>query len=143
MPNKAVHDVMCWFVAEHVVLVSAASHWMSAPETIVMSLGALSGVVLSPDLDVIEKREKNWWVAYWTPYGWSMPHRHPLSHMPFVSTVIRILYALPLWALPITLLWYFGLFQQWMFEWWLAGLVASDTVHWATDLITTYIKRRT
>lgn len=143
MPNKAVHDIACVIVAEHLVLVSVATHWMSAPETIIISLGALSGIMLSPDLDMIEKRGKNWWNIYWLAYGWSIPHRHMLSHMPILSTLIRVLYALPLWALPVTLVWYFGWFHQWMFEWWIAGLMIADATHWAMDLSTTYIKRRT
>jgi uncharacterized metal-binding protein len=32
------------------------------------------------------------WIAIWFPYAVLMPHRHPLSHIPVLSTGIRVLY---------------------------------------------------
>jgi uncharacterized metal-binding protein len=32
------------------------------------------------------------WVAIWLPYAILMPHRHPLTHIPVLSTAIRVLY---------------------------------------------------
>lgn len=70
-----------------------------------VSLGCLSGVLLSPDLDVdngyigfkLAKRYfgsifKWIWKWIWWPYAKLVPHRSHISHIPVVGTAVRLLY---------------------------------------------------
>ncbi len=67
--------------------------------------GALTGILLSPDLDVDHRTHSEYvvyhylgkflgalWFAFWWPYAKFIPHRHPLSHWPLVGTLGRLLY---------------------------------------------------
>ena len=110
------------------------------------------GLVLGPDLDqpgvtagewvVIKRLGPLGWifVSYWWLYAQVIPHQHPtarrnpLSHMPVVSTLIRLIYLLwfpagvvvsrgvqvPGWAAVVVA----GM---------VVGLMVSDTGHWAMD----------
>lgn len=74
-------------------------------EIVAVSLGALLGVVLTPDLDVDNGSISNWyvrkifgkfgdrvWRMWTTPYAYAMSHRSTLSHFPGISTIVRLLY---------------------------------------------------
>lgn len=80
--------------------------------SIVFSLGCVSGLFLSPDLDVrtgslsfsLMRRSLRrlrgagpvlafLWQWFWQPYARLIPrHRHPLSHFPLLGTAGRLLY---------------------------------------------------
>jgi uncharacterized metal-binding protein len=113
-------------------------------------LGCLSGLVLNPDLDqqTITKAESNWklipiigpllmglWIAIWTPYAILFHHRSKASHLPVVSTIIRVLYlgafvALVMWITAVRIDVRF--ISEW-FWWWFLGLCVSDTAHFLAD----------
>jgi Uncharacterized metal-binding protein len=66
----------------------------------------LSGMYLSPDLDLVSRPYKRWgflrWL--WLPYQRLIPrHRHWLSHGPVIGSIVRLVYLAalisPLWLL--------------------------------------------
>ena len=84
------------------------SAWLAvglAPVSPAAALGCLSGVLLSPDLDVdagyygLHVIRTIWgeagadvWRAFWLPYAKIMPHRSIASHFPLFSTAVRLGY---------------------------------------------------
>ena len=123
-----------------------------------LTIGAMLGLLLTPDLDVNagsiseeEVREispfgENLWWIYWFPYRKILPHRSPFSHWPIIGTMGRLLYiGIPYWiSLAVT---YF-LYPSW-FNWlaqngiWLItlpyfrvvvlGLAGADLLHFFMD----------
>lgn len=149
MPSGKVHTrVTAWLA----VAMAAVS-----PED---AAGVLTGVLLSPDLDVDRgyyglyiirvlwgDAAERIWQAYWQPYAKLMPHRSILSHVPGLSTAVRLAYlAAPaviilvaLQAVGVTWLWdvvYSPHF--WRF---LRGLVIADTLHVVMDIAVTAWRR--
>jgi len=123
-----------------------------------LSLGALVGLILTPDLDVDagsfsedEVRElspfgENFWWIYWFPYRRLVPHRSPLSHWPVIGTLGRLLYlSLAYWAVLLGAYFLDPPFFSWLATWglWLLalpyfrvcllGLAAADTLHFFMD----------
>ena len=111
-------------------------------EIALFSLGALAGIILSPDLDVDHKTEaerilyKLGWLpgslfyVFWLPYAKAIPHRHPISHWPILGTIGRIVYLLPIWGA----IWTFTGFPPWIYAWaFVGGLMGSDALHWLKD----------
>ena len=114
-----------------------------------MSIGALSGTILTPDLDI-----ENWnrakrvlimrvpvigyaFSIYWYPYGKSIPHRHWTSHAPVVGTLGRVVYAL----LPLFVCFGVEAFTTSPLFWWLVvGLALSDIAHWVRDFGDDWVK---
>jgi uncharacterized metal-binding protein len=134
-------------------------------------LGCLAGIFLTPDLDIEAVTGSEWtiikwtlglgwlWVLFWWPYAWVFHHRSIWSHLPILSTVIRLLYV----ALVFSLWWWvlsvlvaavtfmFGNGSYWLpevnpasmwafcmenFEWAFGlffGLAVSDFAHWLMD----------
>lgn len=150
MPNGHVHALM---TAGAAVVVPAAL-WLgdrSTAEIVYGGLGALAGLVLTPDLDVdggcfafyavrwaLGKPASWCWRAIWWPYAKIVPHRSPISHS-VVGTPIRIAYLVVPLLIVLSILgrpwpafqpvwWWFGL-----------GLFISDFLHISADWIT---KRR-
>lgn len=79
----------------------AIAYLTHSPEiSLVVSLGTLSGIPLTPDLDVlptvdnerIKKRAPMLWRWYWFPYADIIKHRAMISHFPVLSTIVRLLY---------------------------------------------------
>lgn len=126
--------------------------------SLVLSIGALGGLFLTPDLDVdvgsdsdVEVREisplgENFWWIYWYPYRKLMPHRSPLSHWPVVGTLGRLFYlSILYWIALITAYFlnstWFGLLQQVglgllgfsYFHIFVVGLASADTLHFLMD----------
>ena len=103
------------------------------------------GLVLGPDLDqpgvtigeryIIKRAAILGWlfVAYWSVYA-KIPHRHWLSHAPILGTIGRLIYLL--W-LPVGFAVSKGVqVPHWaavVFAGMVAGLMVSDTAHWAMD----------
>lgn len=107
-------------------------------------VGSLYGILSTPDLDLLDSSgnyslytiretfgyfspiiEKAWTVV-WYPYSKSINHRSWISHMPIISTLIRLLYMFPLTALA----WFF--FGN-NFQYYVLALICADTVHAAMD----------
>lgn len=130
--------------------------------------GALLGIPLSPDLDVdsgfimdrIIRRRLGKpgifiWRNLWYFYRRSLKHGRELSHFPVISTLGRLLYLyFFIVAVPHTAVSYTGLFA-WnlhdVLDWYTAvilagyrvilGLMCSDLIHWALDIMTTEHKK--
>ena len=77
-----------------------------------LSVGALLGLILTPDLDVnagsisenkvreVSPFGENLWWIYWFPYRQILPHRSPFSHWPVIGTIVRLFYiAIPYFIL--------------------------------------------
>ncbi len=120
--------------------------------TALSALGCLSGVLISPDLDmagrtISESIVLRWnillgrlWVLLWLPYALIHKHRG-LSHVPIFGTMSRILYiALCYVGLHYFLQPYYPFdLLVWPQLYWLeilvfaTGLAISDLGHWALD----------
>ena len=143
MPNGLRHAFACGVVAgASASVLFFACGWQAA---LACSIGALAGIVLTPDLDLVSKNykmarfwgvvvERLWFLA-WTPYRVCIPHRSIWSHGPVISTLVRLLY---LGVVPLGVWTWLGLplppVQAWML-WGLLGLVASDSCHWFLDVM--------
>jgi len=139
------------------------------PSNLLYGIGSLIGVVATPDWDVdkgfigdqmIRDRfgvvvEKIWDAfLYW--YRRSLKHGSPLSHVPVVSTYGRIAYTFailivvphaayyyifnPAWDLGFVLNWYWKEINAQ--EQIIHGLIASDTIHFVLDIMTTEHKEK-
>lgn len=112
-------------------------------------LGCATGLLVMPDLDVDNGSIANnfirkilppveWvWKILWFPYAKLIPHRHPISHFPVVSTFIRIGYLFCVINL-FYLLWslLFDTVSSWIWIWnwsFFLGLCHVDILHWAAD----------
>jgi uncharacterized metal-binding protein len=121
------------------------------------SLGAASGVFLTPDLDIelqiaskiaisrtFGKVIGKLWYIFWWPYGKLLPHRSWISHFPVISTLIRLIYLffLPIFIILSTNTTQFGEILDFLYNIRHAiyGLVAADTLHFIMDIISTEIK---
>lgn len=123
--------------------------------------GCLAGVVLSPDLDQPSLTHSEWvvlktplvgrwllgplFVAVWLPYAMLFKHRSVWTHMPILSTIVRLGYMLLVIAvfdrLNAQVQWVDALAATWdtpTERWtWVAaisGLMLSDLGHWARDV---------
>lgn len=118
----------------------------SEPGLMLLGIGALSGLFLTPDLDVdagsishAKVRAASGclgaiWRLYWWPYSKIVPHRHWLSHAPVLSTLLRISYLLfPLLLISVDT--WRVLAQSPAFLAWVAGLAISDFFHWLMDAL--------
>ena len=131
-----------------------------------MALGALSGLWLSPDLDTYSRPYYRWehvWLDFiWEPYRQWIPHRSVVSHLPILSTGIRVAW-LTMWLAGLTtIVWlgcslfgiggsisitpdqairilervgYFGCHC-------LVGLAVADAVHWVLDGFPVHLPRK-
>lgn len=113
------------------------------------TVGALSGTIITPDLDVdagciafknveyaFGKPLATFWRLFWYPYALIFAHRSILSHFPIISTLIRVLYMLiPLYGLFYALGWDFGLIWDFKNVEFLFGLVMVDTIHYFMDIL--------
>ena len=107
-----------------------------------VTVGILSGILLSPDLDVDEgnislahlrrvpfvgKTLALAWRFYWLPYALAAPHRSHISHSLIFGTLARVGYILiPVLAInfigvPLSIPAGFGM--------WLIGLALADALH--------------
>jgi uncharacterized metal-binding protein len=149
LPSGITHSKATIVLAVTGSLVS--QHLGHAPiETVALTGGVLTGLVLTPDLDVdvgcISKRIVRrsagrfiaWlWALLWLPYARIMPHRSHLSHLPLIGTTIRLVY---LAVLPSLLYWFAGIGiarpEFPLLAWWgFGGLVLADTLHYLLDII--------
>jgi uncharacterized metal-binding protein len=131
--------------------------------------GALVGIMLTPDLDVdkgyignkIIRNRMGWlaekaWDGLWYFYRKSLKHGSELSHFPVVSTLFRLGYlfffliVIPYVILALVLpgAWNIGSELMWWIELGvrhyrvILGLMGSDLIHWALDVLTTEHAKR-
>ena len=134
MPSGRVHTVSTLALAACTVPLANPA----------LTVGILSGLVISPDLDVDHgfiglahlRRLPGGivvsyaWRAFWYPYSKIVPHRSHISHSIVFGTLARVGYlSLPLLALsffvPLTI-------PSWL-GWWLIGLCLADGLHILMD----------
>lgn len=121
MPDGLTHTKATLAVSG-VVLTGLVVANAPLPAVFAGAAGALSGVLLSPDLDVddgyyglhVLRRTlgpfSSWlWRTIWSPYAKVMSHRSYLSHFPVLSTILRVVY-LYFWYQAIVLTLNVGLF---------------------------------
>jgi uncharacterized metal-binding protein len=118
-------------------------------------IGYLTGLFIDPDADEMgatsgEGRMVKIPILGWIMYGISSVygaifrrhHRSFLTHFPFVSTAIRLLFFF-FW---IPILYYFNLlhWQPWhltFYLWFWIGLSCADALHWMADMIVSDVKK--
>jgi uncharacterized metal-binding protein len=147
MPDGKVHNAVTWLTAGYIVILSPLYLPHTGPEALFMVPGCLTGLLVTPDLDVDYGTESAYlikknlghmimlaWLSFWWPYSRIFPHRHWGSHVPVISTFIRMGY------ICLFTLGYFGtviwLVQQWGFWYWFLGLCLADFHHWFMDVVT-------
>ena len=126
--------------ASAALVVGAVCVWQGW--TLWHAVGVLAGVIITPDLDLIENGglyaltvirrvpvlgrplafAYRW---YWHLYGKLYKHRSKASHLPIVGTAIRLLYAF----------WWLAILPDSVFYYSFAvGLAIADTLHLVDDL---------
>ena len=149
------------------IIVLLAALVSKQPLIVSIVLGFLwATLAVHPDLDQAEDikgtKFARAWRFYWYPYGRLFPHRHPLSHWPFLSTAVRKVYFSPL-IICIDLI-YIGVhlaelkddnfitfiqniwihspvMRRYWHYWFFVGESLADGIHFAMDLVTTDIKQ--
>ena len=126
--------------------------------SLALSVGALGGLFLTPDLDVdagsdseeevrdISPLGENLWWIYWFPYRKLIPHRSPLSHWPVIGTLGRLLYLSIAYWMALAAAYFLspalfgflrqagiGLLEFLYFYIALVGLASTDTLHFLMD----------
>lgn len=117
--------------------------------------GCMSGIVLSPDLDIDtwtesekavirESRPLGWlFFSLFYPYARILSHRSPWSHWPVVGTLGRLGYLVLVLSPLAYVLWLIlgkpdatlpSQVQHVLFCWG-TGLSVSDTAHWIADVV--------
>ena len=136
MPSGRVHTVTTIGLAVGTCLI------VPVPVTV----GILSGLILSPDLDVddgfiglahlrhlpaVGNIVSGLWQAFWYPYSRLTPHRSHISHSIFFGTCLRVAYLL----LPLLAINFFGVPIKLPtgFGAWFIGLCLSDALHIILD----------
>lgn len=123
-----------------------------AAVTAIAGVGCLSGILISPDLDmtgrtISETLLIRWnillgrlWVAFWFPYALLSKHRG-LSHVPIFGTASRVMYVATFYFVAHFLLQYYyavDLLLWPQLHWqelliFITGLAVSDIGHWILD----------
>lgn len=149
MPSGRVHSFSTGVLS---CLLGYGAYTVGAPvqHAAAAGLGALAGILLSPDLDVNSgsisdhhARELGgcWfgllWALLWKPYRYLMPHRSGLSHFPLVGTAGRLLYLggavyLLLWLCHVTVNLSLPALPGWA-PYAAGGLALSDLLHYILD----------
>lgn len=162
MSQGFVHAKACLFLSAGFsigALVSQDSRLLEC------ALGSLTGIFLSPDLDVdngnisnkLIRKEVGWfgeriWRWFWKGYSGSFKHGQFASHFPIFGTFIRLSYVYFLTILPFYLIsvlilgsgyWSWAVLEM---DWWAKtffhpffffGLCGADIIHWVLDVSTT------
>jgi uncharacterized metal-binding protein len=140
MPSKDIHQAATLLLAGTAYHL-AASHTGTPEEQLLAVSGILTGVVITPDMDLAENFSGE---PFWYLYGRLFKHRG-VSHWPVVGTLTRIAYTA---VFLVPFIWLFG-YGWWLvlqirtgfFFVWLAGLSAADTLHYLLDITVTKVKR--
>lgn len=150
MPSGKIHataSIVTAISAFVIFLVTGIAQFMYC---LYIGLGALSGVLISPDLDLMENGNyslvilrrrspvlSGLWKVLWWPYG-TLSHHRGVSHWPVIGTLLRVIYmALPIIAVTM-LLYYFGFPVKLHVPWLVPvtmGLMIADFIHIVLDVI--------
>lgn len=141
MPSGRTHATISFYTAG-LSLLYLPTLGASREQVASFAVGCLSGIVLTPDLDV-RRTVSNMvmddigvlpgflWELFWWPYSKLIPHRSILSHGPIIGTMLRVLYlgviAYPLYQ-RVPRVWLVGA---------LAGLLTVDNLHIGADWLVT------
>ena len=149
MPSGKVHSALTLattsgVIAPYLIVQFNLNPWMYVA-------GCVTGLMVMPDMDVdrgnisdyfIRKvsRPAQWiWRAFWMPYALMVPHRHFISHLPILGTLLRIGYVfLVLNFLNLFIRLVLSLFDTvslvWLWDWsFFFGLCHVDTIHYLVD----------
>lgn len=146
MPSGKVHSALTLSVASGVL----APHfiWMTGGDPFKYLAGCLCGVLVMPDMDVdagnisdtyirkVFPPAQKIWRTFWFPYAKLVPHRHFISHFPFVGTLLRIGY---IFLIVNLFVWIVNLFNNtvsfiWLWDWaFVFGLCHVDIIHFVVD----------
>jgi uncharacterized metal-binding protein len=149
MPSGKVHTALTLATVSGVIAPYAVVN-MNGNEYLYIA-GCLTGILIMPDQDVnggnisdsLIRRvfpPVQWlWRIFWTPYALLVPHRHFISHLPILGTVLRIGYIfllINLLLFVLRLLW--SLFDTvsfiWIWNWsFFFGLCHVDIIHFLAD----------
>lgn len=140
MPDGRVHSMATLAAGTAAVATTA---YLSYPtsDSICVAIGFLVGLAVTCDLDLNvrfpRRKPYKWlWWLYWYPYSRMVGHRSIFSHVPLVSTFIRITYLLPIIAVIVSL----GVRVDRLYP--IAiGLALSDLVHVSLDVIVSSARR--
>ena len=150
MANGRVHAGDCLLIG---ILggIIAESRGVPLLVCVAYGVGALAGILLSPDLDqdgltnsetVVFRRSRilgHTFFIYWYLYAIVIKHRSPWSHFPILGTVVRVAYLSPLWWLLFIKV---GLPIPYLAIPALIGLAVADLLHWLRDGMLFKKKRR-
>ena len=132
MPGSNTHNPAC-LIASPIVIAAAASLGCDWQACLAAGVGCASGVVISPDLDLVNTVRVpviGWlWGAYWWPYRKIVAHRSRFSHMPVLGTLGRVAYLTPIIIIAISIL------PVEIIGAWIAGLMAADLLHALLDAL--------
>lgn len=139
MPNKETH-------AKATVIGAIGSFpvaWSlgaTLAEAAAISAGFLATLMINPDLDVnsrFPRRSPSKWIPWliFLPYAKFINHRSPLSHMPVVGTLFRLVYLGILMAVIIRVLGISAEIVYGPFQWIFIGMVISDMIHFFMDVV--------
>lgn len=158
MPSGQTHAAFS--AAAGLGMYYALGGWQQ-PEALAAAGGCLLGIIVTPDLDVDQPTRAHYvvgrrfgapgfavWRLIWLPYGLAIGHRSWVSHLPLVSTLIRLGYMALIGWLLLAAVRMLGVTMPVMTAppvWWpwaVIGLAVSDLLHWGTDLSWSWIKRK-
>lgn len=152
MPSGSVHTANSLSIA---ALLSGAAYFydpvmLTNSDSVALVVGSLSGIFLTPDLDVdsgyiglrflrsipIVGRFVAWmWRLMWLPYAILVPHRSWISHFPVISTIIRVVILFVFFGF-IAFMYKEAFIQNIrLFFMWFVGLCISDCFHFWADWI--------
>lgn len=157
MPNGKTHTIST-IVASAMILPLAAVYSHNDPLfTLAVTSGTLSGIIISPDLDVedgfyglhvlrrcpkVGNVISMAWRMFWYPYSRLVPHRSRFSHSIGLGTLGRIAY---LFSFVFLFCFLTGIhlviYSQYLFAWFL-GLCLADALHIIMDYSTSFIIKR-
>lgn len=144
-----MHSALTLATVSGVIAPYAIVQWNGNPWLYVA--GCFTGLLITPDLDINNGNISDTfirrafppaqivWRLFWTPYAILLPHRSPLSHFPFLGTLLRIGYIFLLLNLFSLLFFLFGnIFSQhhFLFVWdwsFFLGLCHVDIIHYFAD----------
>lgn len=157
MSSGTVHTQACVALAVGFSIGALATYDVEASQ---YAVGALVGVLVSPDCDVdngfvaygyIRKRLGDWaefiWDRVWYMYRRSVKHGSELSHFPIISTLGRLAYLFLFCVIIPNLIlsfigfsfseetgyWFGKVCQYWRI---VVGLMGADLIHWFLDIAT-------
>jgi uncharacterized metal-binding protein len=144
MPSGKVHNAVTLLTAFYTATLAPVYLPHTGASGLALIPGCLTGLLVGPDLDVDEGNKSygimrelgcipgTVWKVVWWPYSF-IPHRHWLSHMPIISTALRVMWlALITFGFAGQILW---LVQEPVFWWYVAGLALADAHHWFLDTV--------